>query len=291
MDADAAGEEAMLRCVGYENVIDNEVKVVIMPQGKDPDEVIKTDRQQWPVLLEQAVPIVDFTFDMVTAGLDLTKAGDKTLAANKLLPVIKQIKNVIRQAHYMQKLAHIIGVDVRTLEAALGSTTTAPQRRIADRTQPVTVAVASASSPIEEYCLALLLQHPELRCYHKQIPPDYFAGSENRVLFTTLVAAGQAAVRDELDDSLVEHLERLATKELPANNIEKKLVDCISRLKLLYLKGLEKKKEAILSSEADTGAQIDKLKEQGIEPVNQLREVFQQRSEMAQKRGSVNGSR
>jgi DNA primase len=292
LDADAAGEEAMLRCVGYENNIDNEVKVIIMPPGQDPDEVIKNDKEQWPRLLEQAIPIMDFTFDMVAVGLDLTKASDKTLAASKLLPIIKQINNVIRQAHYMQKLARLIGVDMRTLEAALGSTPIAQQRSAADRDKPAPISVASVSSPLEEYCLALLLQHPELRSYRKQIPAEYFAGSVNRELFATLVTAEDTtAARDGLDGSLVDHLERLAGKELPANNIEPKLVDCISRLKLLYLKGLERKREAILSSEADASAQIDKLKEQGIEPVNQLREVFQQRSEMAHKRGSVNGTR
>ena len=292
LDADAAGEEAMLRCVDYENIIDNEVKVIIMPPGKDPDEVIKNDREQWSKLLEQAMPIVDFTFDAVTAGLDLTQAGHKTLAANKLLPVIKQIKNVIRQAHYMQKLARLISVDVRTLEAALGSTATTSSRGTIKKAELESISVAAVYSPLEEYCLALLLQHPELRSYKKQIPAEYFTGSENRELFAALsAAADDEAVRDNLDESLVERLERLAAKEMPANNTEQKLVDCISRLKLLYLKGLERQREAILSSEADAGAQIDKLKEQGIEPVNQLREVFQQRSDMAHKRGSVNGTR
>ncbi len=43
-DADVAGEEAMLRGVGYENVLDAEVKVIVLPQGKDPDDIIKESR-------------------------------------------------------------------------------------------------------------------------------------------------------------------------------------------------------------------------------------------------------
>ncbi|MCJ7763671.1 MAG: hypothetical protein MUO90_00720 [Dehalococcoidales bacterium] len=83
-------------------------------------------------------------------------------------------------------------------------------------------------------------------------------------------------------------------KELPSNNIEQKLVDCISRLKVIYLRGLEKKKEAILSSEAmDKGskAEIIKLKEQGIVGSAQLREEFHQRSTMSQKRGGTDGAK
>ena len=72
LDADAAGEEAMLRCVDYENTLDAEVKVIILPKGKDPDDVIKEDARAWQKLLEEALPIVDYTFNMVTAELDLS---------------------------------------------------------------------------------------------------------------------------------------------------------------------------------------------------------------------------
>ena len=41
----------MLRCVTYENTLDSEIKVVVLPEGKDPDEVIKDDTKQWEELL------------------------------------------------------------------------------------------------------------------------------------------------------------------------------------------------------------------------------------------------
>jgi len=86
LDADAAGEEAMLRGVSYENTLGAEVRVVVLPEGKDPDDVIKEDVKILQQLTEDALPIVDYTFNMVTAKLDLTTARDKSLAADKLLP-------------------------------------------------------------------------------------------------------------------------------------------------------------------------------------------------------------
>jgi len=102
LDADAAGEEAMLRSVGYENILDAEVKVIILPRGKDPDNVIKEDAKVWHQLLEEALPVIDYTFNMVTSELDLTTAKDKSLAVEKLLPIIAEIKDTVRQAHYLQ---------------------------------------------------------------------------------------------------------------------------------------------------------------------------------------------
>jgi len=141
----------------------------------------------------------------------------------------------------------------------------------------------------------LLLQHPELKSYHSQLLPDYFESSENRQTFIALKGVEEtAAVRDKLDSAIWEHLDRLTNKELPSNNIERKLADCISRLRERYLRGLKIKEEAALSSEAAVGgskAELNKLEEQGIEVSAQLREVFHQRSTIGHKRGSTDGTR
>ncbi len=63
LDADAAGEEAMLRTVGYENILNAEIRVIELPEGKDPDEVIKEDINIWNQLVNKAVPLVDYTFE------------------------------------------------------------------------------------------------------------------------------------------------------------------------------------------------------------------------------------
>ena len=96
LDADEAGKEAMLRGVGYENILDAEVKVVLLPEGKDPDDVIKEDAKVWQGLLEKAIPIIDYHFNKVAAAVDLTTATGKDIAAKDLLSIIDKIKNYIR---------------------------------------------------------------------------------------------------------------------------------------------------------------------------------------------------
>ena len=91
----------MLRCLDYENSLGVEVKGIILPESKDPDDVIKEDIRAWQYLLDNALPVVDFTFNMVTAKLDLTTARDKSLVADSLFPIIDGIKDEIRLDHYM----------------------------------------------------------------------------------------------------------------------------------------------------------------------------------------------
>lgn len=281
LDSDAAGEEAMLRCMGYENSLEAEVKVVILPQGKDPDDVIKEDVKIWQHLLAEAVPVIDYTFNMVMAKLDLTTARDKRLAADKLLPIIAGIRDTIRQGHYLEKLARLVGVSERRLEAELGKMK--PGRSQQLRPEIIAqVARGLVSSPIEEYCLALLLQHSELKAKSDSLLPEYFENSENREIFVAYRRANEVKLmREELDGAFHDYFDSLLKENLPATQIEQKFSDCALRLREKFLRGLATKKAAALAAEAEVGgtaAALAKQKEQGTEESRQLKEVLSQKA-------------
>jgi len=287
LDADAAGEEATLRGVSFENTLGAEVKVIILPSGKDPDDVIRGNAQIWHSLMEQALPIIDYTFNMVTSGLDLTTAKDKSLAGEKLLPIIAEIKDMVRQAHYLQKLARLVKVSERSLEAALGriranqvrSKAKEPPGAVTHRLQPL------LSSPVEEGCLAWLLQYPELKTHCQGLLPEYFENSENREIFLAWQKVNDlTSLREKLDTAVHEHLDSLVAKNLPPTSETERedvIADHILELRKKFLQSLEAKREEVLALEAESGgtaAELAKLQEQGIEVSVQLGEVFTQRS-------------
>jgi DNA primase len=281
LDADAAGEEAMLRCVGYENTLDAEVKVITLPEGKDPDDVIKQDAEIWQHLLEEALPVIDYTFNTVTAELDLSTARGKSSAGDKLLPIIAEIKDDIRRDHYANKLAGLTGSSYRHIEAALSRIK--PDRRARETKQEATARALQPlrASPPEEYCLALLLQHPELKVHVQTLVPEYFENSENREIFLAWQKADDlSALKEQLDTAIEEHLDSLIKRDLPGGQLEQKCTDCVLNLKKNYYQSLEAKSAERLAREAESGgsdAELAKQKEQGIEPSVQLREVFTQR--------------
>lgn len=283
LDADAAGEEATLRAVGYENTLDAEVRVIIMPQGKDPDDVIKEDSKTWEKLVA-AVPIVDYTFDRATAGLDLTTAKGKAAARDRLLPIIGEIKDNVRKAHYLQKLASLLNVSERNLEADLARLK--PRQVIGQAKEPKPKAAApvrsTVSSPKEEYCLALLLQHPELKPRDEGLMPEYFENSENREIFIAWRQSDKIeAIREKLEPAIHEHLDSLATRSLLSNNLEQKYAQCALELREKFLRSLATKIEAVLALEAQSGgtvAELAKLKELGTEVNSQLGNVLAKKS-------------
>jgi len=283
LDADAAGEEAMLRSVGFENILGAEVTVILMPKGKDPDDVIKENPEVWQKLLNQALPVVDYTFTMVISSLDLEKAMDKSLAADKLLPVIAEIKDVVRQAHYLQKLAHLLKVKQHNLETALAKFKSRGSRLKPReiRGEVAQISKPFFSSPIEEYCLRLLLKYPELKASAEGLLPEYFENSENREIFLALKQATDLpSLKQSLDAAFGEHIELLMAKDLPSEQVGPRWEDCVLNLRKKYQRNLETKREQAFALEAQSGgsnAELAKLEEQGIEPSIQLKEIFAQK--------------
>jgi DNA primase len=284
LDADAAGEEATLRAVTYENTLDAEVKVIISPKGKDPDDVIKEDAKTWQRLVTEALPLVDYTFNVVTAGLDLSKASGKSQAVDKLLPLVAEINNPIRQAHYLQKLAQLLGVSERSIEAALARIKPKPGRARAPKAEAPTSRQPLLSSPKEEYCLALLLQHPELRDSAGELLPEYFENSENREIFIAWQESDKIElVREKLEPEIHEHFESLLTRRLLSDKIEQKYAECALDLREKFLRSLISKIEAVLAQEAESGggaAELTKLKELDITANTRLAEVLAQKNRM-----------
>jgi DNA primase len=270
LDADVAGEEAMLRTVGYENILNAEIRVILLPAGKDPDEVMREDMTKWQEFVTGAIPLVDFLFEKTVVNLDLSTARDKSAAVDKLLPVIAAITDPIRQAHYLQKLAALVKVDMNTIKASLTRLKPTPIRgKIVSR--PIAVPRPVTSSPREEYCLALLLQYPELREFQSDISPEYFSHTENREIFLAWQeAADNQALKDRLDSALHEHLDVIINKELPVtrNNIEGRLNDCVMELRKAYLRNLAAQRADSAEAEVD----ITRL-EEDASISSQLREL------------------
>jgi DNA primase len=280
LDADAAGEEAILRTVGYENILNAEMRVIILPEGKDPDEVIRDDIKRWQDLVEKAVPLIDFLFEKTTAKLDLSTARGKSGAVDRILPVVAEISDPIRQAHYLQKLAALAKVDMNTIKASLSRLKSA--RSTARKGEPVIqieVKYKPASSKREEYCLSLLLQYPELKNRMKVLSPEFFESSENREIFNTChEIADISSLKEKLDPAIHEHLDAVIQsvvyKTLPFADIERRYADGVCELKKTYLKKLAARR-------AETGEISTEISEQ-------LREIDMDARESKKRNPSYN---
>ncbi len=308
LDADAAGEIAMLRGqeviaqtfgqpvsvpgwtdVKYENLYDAEWKVAFLPQGKDPDEIIRESAEEWQQLIEKATPVVDYVFDTVASKLDLTELKDRSSAVDQLLPVIKEIKDPVHQAHYLQKLARLVAIDEQNLASALSRLKRPARLKGAGEiVQPSTlIPLLSSKDPLAEYCLSLLVHYPQLRSHATELSADLFPHSENREIFLAWRSATDLdSMRQGLDATLEEHLDALLSKALPPLNEEEQehaLRECLYRLQERWIRDLKTKEEWLISEVQSEGnaAELEEIQQLALKLNTQLREVFLHRKSKA----------
>ncbi len=235
LDADNAGSEATIRSA-YEIVnnslrrrpvpnargivrqvdtIDVDLRVLSMPEGRDPDDVVRSQPDAWPQIVDQAKPVLDHLFDVAAARHDLTDPRQRSVAVAELSPFIALTADRVLQSHYLQRLSRMAKVDEATLRLELRQPVRA--RQLQDevpedlrREQPAT----RQHDPREEFCLALLLQYPDLRAEAGGLDSGIFSQSENRALFESWI--GGADDGESLGPDLRPHYEHLLTVQLPA---------------------------------------------------------------------------
>ena len=200
LDPDVAGQEATLRSLDsswnvfqtrpvgrfrgttlYERRELPSLKVAPLPEGKDPDEIILESPEHWARLVENAVPFLDYLFNVLASRLDLSTPQGKARLAELLFPLVAATHEPFQQDYYFQRLAALLEVSVATLQASVGSNMAGGQsarRRSAESrqgrgAQPTGArgdgAAASLTpfsrldhDPLEEYCITLMLRNPQL---------------------------------------------------------------------------------------------------------------------------------
>ena len=143
LDADLAGSEATLRgvqvaadaadrtviavptwrgLIRQQEVLAAEIRVITLPPGTDPDEVIRGDPEEWRRLIAAAKPVADHPFEALAARLKgVSNPLERAQAAKELAPVLEGLSDPVAQATYVQRLARALELDTAGEEAVLRS--------------------------------------------------------------------------------------------------------------------------------------------------------------------------
>lgn len=189
-DRDAAGAQAALRGVDQALQAQMNVFVVRLPVGKDPDDVIRQDTNAWVKAIADAQPYLEYMFDEALMNRDLSKVQDKKAVAKFLLPILAKVAEPVEQAHYLQRLADLVQVDV----AALRKSLPAERKAAAVRSQAPTRTTSAEPVAVDRYraiserFLATLLREPRLiGVVEPSFKPEHLVADDLQRLYKTLV--------------------------------------------------------------------------------------------------------
>ena len=143
LDADTAGEAATSRAIlkealaaggkpvpvlgpkaliRYQNVLPGgEIRIALLPEDRDPDEVIRANPRAWEELIAAAQPFAEFAINAALRDADISTAKGKRQVISELSPLINAILDRIEKAHYIAFLAGKVGVPEQTVHEEMAA--------------------------------------------------------------------------------------------------------------------------------------------------------------------------
>ena len=307
LDPDAAGQEATLRSLEsswrvFRNTVARRspssqsvlsqyrppaLKIAELPAGQDPDTLIRNDPAKWETTIDGAQPLLDFVIPALVKRTDLSVQDNVVRIVSELARLINQLDDA-DQHPYLEKLSNELGIPLPILRASIGGRGGGRRQRRRGNEQSDSGAAIEVSpailagdtaEPIEEYILALLIQHPRLIDDLRDTDPQFFRHTENRQLFTTMLACPTIEELQEEMDPIMNGLHtRLEGEYLPqmsASDREFARDWCLSTLEKRHLKDLQ---ASLLQTEAPHMAPPREV-ETHVRQINQrLRELESMRA-------------
>lgn len=172
LDADNAGKQATFRASGMAKERNAELKVIAMPGGRDPAEIITEDgADAFGALLDGALSVADFQVRRIVEQADLSSAAGRERALETAAPVLQSAPQIERE-ELVPAVASRLGIDPSIVWARLS----APSRPVGGERRVPPARPISAMERAERVFLALCLQLGETgRGYLERSTPEHFA--------------------------------------------------------------------------------------------------------------------
>ena len=160
-DVDLAGEAATQRGLLEElGPVVSKVRVIRIPAGKDPDELIRTDPDGWRSSVAGAEELLPYFMQRAASEVDMRQPQGRSAYTRRMLDLLRRIPDRVEQDSYVPRLAQLAGIDERVLRDDLARGPRALPVR------PIAEAPPAGSEPqlsaLEREALTLLLLNPAL---------------------------------------------------------------------------------------------------------------------------------
>ena len=161
-DVDLAGETATQRGLLEElGPVVSKVRVIRIPAGKDPDELIRTDPDGWRQAVADAAELLPYFMQRAAGDADMRQAQGRSGYTRRMLDLLRRLPDRVEQDSYVPQLAQLAGIDERILRDELAR---------GERPVPIRPAVDTTSdgdaegrlTPLERQALTLMLLSPTL---------------------------------------------------------------------------------------------------------------------------------
>jgi len=254
-DADAAGQSATMRGLDLLSDIGCHVKVLIIPDGKDPDEFIrKNGVEEFKKLVDRSVSLVEYKIKVLKQSINTDTIEGNIRFLNKTADILSKIDNSVEREMYIKKLA----AQYRISEESILSEV---YKRIKKTDSLRTPAIIAASRKKitreinkddndarlmhdERFLLALLcVDNSMYRTVRDKITLDMFSDSQNKEVARIIlerIEDGRGIVPGELlgvlENGIADDFARLFNEECHCDDNKKAILGTIRNIEIHRMK-------------------------------------------------------
>ncbi len=133
-DSDTAGNKATLRGLEILNNHDIDVKVITLPEGSDPDDILRENNLElFNEYIDSAESLVDFKIDMIIKGRNLNDPGVKIKTLKEAAELISGIDNEVEKEIYIERTSQKMNFDKDVLNKEIKMQSNKRKRRNSSR--------------------------------------------------------------------------------------------------------------------------------------------------------------
>ena len=166
-DGDGAGVKAARRAIETLLAEDFEIKVLILPDGKDPDDYIRANgAESYNLVRGHAFPYLQFVLETAARSRNLAVPKQKAEAIEDVLPVISGVRNPIQKRDSFDQAMNFLRVDDAILKRDLWKSVKLGSKIETEIVkQQVARATQAKMTVAEQRLLELLIYDNELRAH------------------------------------------------------------------------------------------------------------------------------
>ncbi|MFZ4631823.1 MAG: DNA primase [Patescibacteria group bacterium] len=189
-DMDNAGQMAADR--GIREVLAQELslKIIVLPNGKDPDECLRNNPDDFKQAVTDAKPMLEYYFEKISANLDLEKFDNKTKIRDQMFIMIDLVKNQTEQGFYLKKISEELGFSEEDMRNEFKDWVNKQKPSVlkTEKKPDVRTEYRTREERLSELLLALIVKFPDFIGYTlSNLEPDFLNGEEDIRIYKSLI--------------------------------------------------------------------------------------------------------
>jgi DNA primase len=252
-DSDAAGQNATLRALTVVRALGAMVRVVTIPDGKDPDEFIrKHGADAFRSLVTDAFALLDYQIKQAFESTDYSGLEGKVAVVAKVVPALAESNNAVEMNAHIAHISQVLAIDESAIRSEIRKFLALSQKdKNVNLGKNIKMGMLSnkpgaATTQAERDIIRMIYEDKTLVPYlQTQLTAEEFQDERRREIMNCIFNEynmGERVVEHawtmNLNEQVSTELSHIMSNEIQCDDIVRWIDDCIKTIHSAHLKNL-----------------------------------------------------